>query len=86
MLKIYTIYGRRNLMSNRTYDIIKNLALILAPIVTLIMTILQALKIIDNEVGILIASAIDTFLGSIVVVAKKIYDEDRKKHKKKKKS
>lgn len=73
-------------MSNRTYDIIKNLALILAPIVTLIMTILQALKIIDNEVGILIASAIDTFLGSIVVVAKKIYDEDRKKHKKKKKS
>ena len=73
-------------MSNKTYDIIKNLALILAPIVTLIMTILQALKIVDNEVGILIASAIDTFLGSIVVVAKKIYDEDRKKNKKKKKS
>lgn len=73
-------------MSNKTYDIIKNLALILAPIVTLIMTILQALKIVDNEVGILIASAIDTFLGSIVVVAKKIYDEDKKKNKKKKKS
>lgn len=73
-------------MSNRTYDLIKNTALVLAPIVTLIMTILQALKIIDNEVGILIASAIDTFLGSIVVVAKKIYDEDRKKNKKKKKS
>lgn len=73
-------------MSNRTYDLIKNTALVLAPIVTLIMTILQALKIIDNEVGILIASAIDTFLGSIVVVAKKIYDEDKKKNKKKKKS
>ena len=73
-------------MSNKVYDIIKNTALVLAPIVTLIMTILQALKIIDNEVGILIASAIDTFLGSIVVVAKKIYDEDRKKNKKKKKS
>jgi len=73
-------------MSNKVYDIIKNTALVLAPIVTLIMTILQALKIIDNEVGILIASAIDTFLGSIVVVAKKIYDEDKKNNKKKKKS
>lgn len=68
-------------MSNRTYDLIKNTALILAPTITLIISLLQAFKIIDNELGILIASAIDTFLGSIVVVAKKIYDE---KHPKKK--
>lgn len=70
-------------MSNRTYDLIKNTALILVPVVTLIMSILQALGKIDNEVGILISSAIDTFLGSIVVVAKKIYNEDKKKRKKK---
>lgn len=72
-------------MSNRTYDIIKNLALILAPIVTLIMALLQAFDIIDNETGIAIASAIDTFLGAIVVVAKQIYDDKQKKEKKKKK-
>lgn len=70
-------------MSNRTYDLIKNTALILVPVVTLIMSILQALGKIDNEVGILISSAIDTFLGSIVVAARKIYNEDKKKRKKK---
>ena len=61
-------------MSNKVYDIIKNLALILAPIVTLVMALLQAFDVIDNETGVAIASAIDTFLGAIVVVAKQIYD------------
>ena len=65
-------------MSNRTYDVIKNLALILAPIVTLVMALLQAFDVIDNETGIAIASAIDTFLGAIVVVAKQIYDGKNK--------
>ena len=72
-------------MSNNLYDILKNLALILAPIVTLIMALLQAFDIVDNETGIAIASAIDTFLGAIVVVAKQIYDDKQKKEKKKKK-
>lgn len=61
-------------MSNRVYDIIKNLALILAPTCTLIMALLQAFDVLDNETGIAVASAIDTFLGAIVVVAKQIYD------------
>lgn len=65
-------------MSNRAYDIVKNLALILAPTCTLIMALLQAFDVIDNETGVAIASAIDTFLGAIVVVAKQIYDEKNK--------
>lgn len=65
-------------MSNRVYDIVKNLALVLAPICTLIMALLQAFDVIDNETGIAIASAIDTFLGAIVVVAKQIYDSKNK--------
>lgn len=60
------------------YDVIKNLALILAPICTLIMALLQAFDVIDNETGVAIASAIDTFLGAIVVVAKQIYDGKNK--------
>lgn len=65
-------------MSDRMYDIIKNLALILAPVVTLIIALLQAFDIVDNEIGIAISSAIDTFLGAIVVVAKQIYDSKNK--------
>lgn len=65
-------------MSDRMYDIIKNLALILAPVITLIIALLQAFDIVDNEIGIAISSAIDTFLGAIVVVAKQIYDSKNK--------
>ena len=65
-------------MSDRMYDIIKNLALILTPVVTLIIALLQAFDIVDNEIGIAISSAIDTFLGAIVVVAKQIYDSKNK--------
>ena len=54
------------------------------PTVTLIMTLLQLFKVIDNEMGIAISSAIDTFLGAIVVVAKQLYDEKHKKKKNKK--
>jgi len=61
-------------MSDKVYDTIKAIALILAPIVTLIISLLQTFDVIDNEIGISIASAIDTFLGAIVVVAKQIYD------------
>jgi small basic protein len=63
-------------MSNKTYDIIKNIALILAPVVTLVISLLQTFDVIDSEIGISIASAIDTFLGAIVVVAKQIYDKN----------
>lgn len=65
-------------MSNRTYDIIKNLALIFAPICTLIIALLQAFGVIENELGVAIASAVDTFLGTIVIVAKQIYDSKEK--------
>ena len=61
-------------MSDRMYNIIKNTALILAPVIVLIISLLQTFDVIDNEIGISIASAIDTFLGAIVVVAKQIYD------------
>lgn len=65
-------------MSDRMYNIIKNAALILAPVIVLIISLLQTFGVIDNEIGISIASAIDTFLGAIVVVAKQIYDSKNK--------
>ena len=65
-------------MSDKMYNIIKNTALILAPIIVLIISLLQTFDVIDNEIGISIASAIDTFLGAIVVVAKQISDSKNK--------
>lgn len=65
-------------MSDKMYNIIKNTALILAPVIVLIISLLQTFDVIDNEIGISIASAIDTFLGAIVVVAKQIYDNKNK--------
>lgn len=64
-------------MSDKVYDTIKAIALLLAPVVTLIISLLQTFGVIDNEIGISIASAIDTFLGAIVVVAKQIYDSKK---------
>lgn len=63
-------------MSNKTYDVIKNIALLLAPFTTLVISVLCSFKIIDNDIAISISSAIDTFLGAIVVVAKQIYDNN----------
>lgn len=65
-------------MSDRMYNAVKNTALILAPVVVLIISLLQTFDVIDNEIGISIASAVDTFLGAIVVVAKQIYDSKNK--------
>lgn len=71
-------------MSNRTYDAIKNSCLILTPIIILIMSLLNIFGVVDNEVSIAIASAIELFLGSMVKVAKKIYDDKNKEQEKKK--
>lgn len=61
-------------MSNTMYDTIKNIALIIAPVITFIISILCTFKVIDNEIAISISSAVDTLLGALVIVAKQIYD------------
>ena len=65
-------------MSNNTYDILKNSCLVLTPIIILIMAILNIFKVIDNEVSIAIMSAIETSLGTMVVISKMIYDGKNK--------
>lgn len=65
-------------MSNNTYDILKNSCLVITPIIILIMAILNIFKVIDNEVSIAIMSAIETSLGTMVVISKMIYDGKNK--------
>lgn len=68
-------------MSNKMYDTIKNIALLVAPITTLIIALLGSFKVIDSDTAVSISSAVDTFLGAIVIVAKQIYDNNNTKKK-----
>ena len=71
-------------MSDKTYDIIKNTALFAAPVLAFmgsLVTIWAAIITKDPVIPAAITvtlTAIDTLLGGIVLVAKKIYEEKKK--------
>ena len=64
-------------MSNKTYDIIKNVALFAAPILTLIASVISIIGVSWGEKATAICAAVDTCLGSIVVIAKANYRGDK---------
>lgn len=64
-------------MSNKTYDIIKNVALFAAPILTLIASAISIIGVSWGEKATAICAAVDTCLGSIVVIAKANYKGDK---------
>ena len=61
-------------MTNKVYDRIKNAALILAPILTFIASLVTIWGLPYGEAITATIASIDTLLGGIVLVAKKIYD------------
>ena len=65
-------------MSDKTYDIIKNTALFAAPIITLIASLCTIWNVPYCEMITASLAAVDTALGAIVLVAKKIYDDKQK--------
>lgn len=69
-------------MSDKVYDVIKMIALLLAPLCTFVISILGILNIVDNNIAVMLASAVDVFLGAIVTIAKQLYDEKHAKAKK----
>lgn len=64
-------------MSNKTYDIIKNVALFAAPILTLIASVISIIGVSWGEKATAICAAVDTCLGSIVVIARANYKGDK---------
>lgn len=64
-------------MSNKTYDIIKNVALFAAPILTLIASVISIIGVSWGEKVTAICAAVDTCLGSIVVIARANYKGDK---------
>ena len=61
-------------MSNRTYDIIKDIALILTPVLAFLASLVSIWGIPYGAEITATLTAVDTLAGAIVVVSKKIYD------------
>ena len=67
-------------MKNKTYDLLKNIALILPLITTLVITIMKIWNIpYAVEVGLTLA-AINTFIASIVKISNDNYKKEVKKN------
>ena len=62
-------------MNNKTYDIIKNTALLAAPIIVFLSALVTIWNIPHGAEITATLAAVDTLLGGVVVVAKKIYDK-----------
>lgn len=62
-------------MSNQTYDYFKLAALLIVPAATFVMSLLTIFGVLDNGTATAILAALDTFIGSVVVIAKKMYDK-----------
>lgn len=61
-------------MNDKTYDIIKNTALIITPVLAFIASLVSIWNIPHGAEITATLTAIDTLLGAIVIVAKKIYE------------
>lgn len=65
-------------MTDKMYDTIKTIALLLVPVLTLATTLVNVWGIANADVWAATFAAIDVFVGAVVTVAKKLYDERHK--------
>ena len=65
-------------MSNKTYDILKFLALIATPIITFLCAIVSIWGIPYGQQITASLAALDTLIGAIVVIAKQMYEKKQK--------
>lgn len=72
-------------MKNTTYDNLKMIALIVAPIMTFIATILKIWNVPYSTQILATLSALDVLVGSIVTIANELYKKSKSKNKGKKK-
>lgn len=62
-------------MSNKTYDTLKLIALIAAPVSVFIVAVLSALGVPQTDTVTAILAALDTLLGSLVEIARRQYEK-----------
>lgn len=63
-------------MSNKTYDTLKLIALILAPVLAFLASLVNIWGIQYGEQIVATLTAIDTLIGAIVIAAGKAYNRD----------
>lgn len=63
-------------MSNKVYDILKFVALIIVPVVNFIFLILTTTGVMDAQVATTIIGGVDALVGGIVAAAKAVYDKN----------
>lgn len=66
-------------MTNKTYDTIKLIALLFVPISVFIASVISILKVPHADVITAILSAVDTLIGSLVTIAKQMYEKEHGK-------
>ena len=66
-------------MTDRSYDCIKTIALICTPILTFLTALVSIWNVPFSAELTATFSALDILAGAIVVVAKKIYEDHKKK-------
>ena len=72
-------------MKNTTYDNLKMIALIVAPIMTFIASILKIWNVPYSTQILSTLSALDVLVGSIVAISNELYKKNKTKNKGKKK-
>lgn len=64
-------------LSNKTYDTIKFIALLIAPIATFVAALVDIWGIPYGSQIVATISALDVFVGALVVTLKTIYDKNK---------
>ena len=64
-------------MSNRTYDTLKFIALLIAPLVTFAASLVDIWGIPHGTEIVATLAAIDVLVGAVVAIAKAIYDKNK---------
>ena len=65
-------------ISNRTYDVIKCIALLVAPICTFFAALVEIWGIPYGPQIVATIAALDTLLGAVVIILKNIYEKSLK--------
>ena len=64
-------------MSNKTYDTLKFIALLIAPLVTFAASLVDIWGIPHGTQIVATLAAIDVLVGAVVAIAKAIYDKNK---------
>lgn len=69
-------------LSNKTYDTLKVIALLVAPLITFVGSLVSIWGISHGEQIVATLAACDVLIGAVVAIAKALYDKENGKEQK----